>query len=226
MDLSSVYNLQDPELSMWETQLKLVYQDYKLSSEREAVLIKQLHRLLDNLTPTILGELPGTKAESQSESWCSEHLVRLTASATLGALNIGKLISNGARNAGICASKYISHRLWHLEGVLHTTWMKCGLESKPKAIEKYKNQTKKNVTSTSLWVNPKYPYLALSLDGLVDDDGLVEIKSLKLFKEHGIQKIVKNGSTVVSKDFLARQCFQIKDGKCVLKESHSYYHQI
>lgn len=72
-----------------------------------------------------------------------------------------------------------------------------------------------------MWVNPKYPYLACSPDGLVDDDGLVEIKSLKLFKEHEIQKIVKNGSTVVSKDILGRQCFEIKDGKCVLKESHN-----
>ena len=211
---------------MWETQLKIVYQDYKLSSEREAGLVKQVHRLLDNLTPTVLGELPGTRAQSQSENWCSERLVRLTASTALDVLNIGKLVSNGATNAGIRASKYISNRLWHLDGGLQTTWMKHGLESEAKAIEKYKNQTKKNVTSTGLWVNPKYPYLACSPDGLVDDDGLVEIKSLKLFKEHEIQKIVKNGSTVVSKDILGRQCFEIKDGTCVLKESHSYYHQI
>ena len=52
---------------MWETQLKIVYQDYKLSSEREAGLIEQVHRLLDNLTPTALGEFPGTRAQSQSE---------------------------------------------------------------------------------------------------------------------------------------------------------------
>ena len=211
---------------MWETQLKIVYQDNKLSSEREAVLIEQVYRVLDNLTPTVLGELPGTRAQSQNENWCSERLVRLTASTALDALNIGKLISNGATNAGIRLSKYISHRLWHLEGGLQTTWMNYGLESEAKATEKYKNQTKKNVTSTGLWVNPKYPYLACSPDGLVDDDGLVEIKSLKLFKEHEIQKIVKNGSTVVSKDILGRQCFEIKDGKCVLKESHSHYHQI
>ena len=44
--------------------MKIVYQDYKLSSEREAVLIEQVHRLLDNLTPTVLGELPGTRAQS------------------------------------------------------------------------------------------------------------------------------------------------------------------
>ena len=222
----SLQSIQEPELSMWETQLKIVYQDYKLSSEREAGLVKQVHRLLDNLTPTVLGELPGTRAQSQSENWCSERLVRLTASTALDVLNIGKLVSNGATNAGIRASKYISNRLWHLDGGLQTTWMKYGLESEAKAIEKYKNQTKKNVTSTGLWVNPKYPYLACSPDGLVDDDGLVEIKSLKLFKEHEIQKIIKNGSTVVSKDILGRQCFEIKDGKCVLKESHSYYHQI
>ena len=53
---------------MWETQLKIVYQEYKMSSEREAALIEQVHRLLDNLIPTALGELPGTRVSIMSRS--------------------------------------------------------------------------------------------------------------------------------------------------------------
>lgn len=223
----SLQSIQDTELSMWQTQLKIAYKDYELSGTREAVLIKQVRRLLDNLIPDVIGALPGTKAQSQSESWRSERLVRLTASTALDAVKIGKLlISEGARNAAIRANKYISVHLWRLDADLQTIWMKYGLESEPKAIAKYEDQTKKNVTSTGLWVNPKYPFLGCSPDGLVDEDGLLEIKSLKLFKDHEIEKISKNGSSVVPKETLARQCFVIKDGKCVLKESHSYYHQI
>ena len=222
----SLQSIQDTGLSMWETQLKMVYKDYELSSEREALLVKQVHRLLDNLTPSALGELPKTKGQSQSESWRSERWVRLTASTASDALKIGKLINEGAQNAVIRANKYITHHLWRLEGDLQTTWMKFGLDSEPKAITKYENQTKKNVTSSGLWVNPKYPFLACSPDGIVEEDGIIEIKSLKLFKDYEIEKIIKDGSTVVSKDILDRQCFVIKDGKCVLKESHSYYHQI
>ena len=32
-------------------------------------------------------------------------------------------------------------------------------------------------------------------------------------------------NTPVPKDVLRRQCFQVKDGKCVLKRNHSYYYQ-
>ena len=224
-----VKNLQsigNTELSMWETQLKITYKDYELRNETEEQLINQVKILLDNLTPDLIGEIPGTKEQSQSNRWHTERLARLTASTALDAVKIGKLISEGERNAAIRAKKYIAVHLWRSEACVETTWMKYGLQSEPKAIAKYEDQTKKNVTSTGMWVNPKYPYLGCSPDGLVGKDGLLEIKSLKLFKEYEIEKIVKDDGCLVPKETLGRQCFQIKDGKCKLKKTHNYYYQV
>ena len=60
------------------------------------------------------------------------------------------------------------------------------------------------------------------LPGLVGDDGLLEIKSLKIFHDNTIDQVVNDTDRVlVSKDNLSRQCFAIKDNKCNLKESLS-----
>ena len=103
--------------------------------------------------------------------------------------------------------------------------MRYGLESEPKAISKYKEQTNREVCKSGLWVNPKYPFLGGSPDGLVNDDGLVEIKSLKILKDSNIHSVADKWSTL-PKSVTRRPCFKIKDGQCILKSSHDYYYQI
>ena len=104
--------------------------------------------------------------------------------------------------------------------------MKYGLECEPKAIEKYERQTQSKVVASGLWVNPKFPFLACSPDGLVGKDGLIEIKSLKIFKQHSIAAVTSEEQTIVSKEQIRRQCFLIKDDKCHLKEKHDHYYQV
>ena len=104
--------------------------------------------------------------------------------------------------------------------------MKYGIESEPEAIKKYEEQTNSIVATSGLWVNPKYPFLGCSPDGLVDQDGIIEIKSLKIFKFNTIDSIILPGQTSVPKDTISRQCFTLNDGKCELKRSHDYYYQI
>ena len=77
-----------------------------------------------------------------------------------------------------------------------------------------------------MWINPKYRYLGCSPDGLVGKDGLLEIKSLKLFKNYEIEKIIKDGGSLVPKETFERHCFQIQDRECKLKKTHSYYYQV
>ncbi|PFX19091.1 hypothetical protein AWC38_SpisGene16536 [Stylophora pistillata] len=52
----------------------------------------------------------------------------------------------------------------------------------------------------------------------------IEIKALKFLKEYSVANVVSPTSPV-PKQVLKRQCFEIKDGKCVLKRSHGYYYQ-
>ena len=105
--------------------------------------------------------------------------------------------------------------------------MKYGLESESAAVKQYEIQTSLSVSPTGLWVNPQLSYIADSPDGLVSDDGLLKIKSLKIFHDNTIDQVVNDTDRVlVSKDNLNRQCFSIKDNKCNLKESHDCYYQI
>ena len=88
-------------------------------------------------------------------------------------------------------------------------------------------QTSLSVLPTRLWVNPQFPYIACSPDGLVGDDGLLKIKSLKILHENTIDQVfIDTDRVLVSRDILNRQCFDVKDNKCILKKSHDYYCQI
>ena len=100
------------------------------------------------------------------------------------------------------------------------------LECEPKAIDKYEEQTKTTVCDSELWVNPKYPFLGCSPDGLVGEDGIIEIKSLKTFKHQSIEDITSPNQSSVPKDVINRQCFKITDRTLELKHGHDYYYQI
>ena len=103
--------------------------------------------------------------------------------------------------------------------------MRYGLESEPKAILKYEEQSNTVVCKSGLWVNPNYPFLGCSPDGIVGEDGLLEIKSLKIFKDSTIESVVEKWSTL-PKVVKQGQCFIIEDGQCILKSIHDYYYQI
>lgn len=210
---------------MRETQLTMTYNDYNL--EDTSVLEQQVSDLMANLTLACLSQMDGTKSQNESEKWHSERWPRITASTCLDAYRAGKKVKEDPSNASASAKKYISSNVWNIDGDKpQTYWMKYGLESEADAIHKYETQTKENVVTSGLWVNPKFPFLACSPDGLLGQDGLLEIKSLKLFKEHSIDAVCNDKGTLISKDIINRQCFSIKDNKCTLKRSHSYYYQI
>ena len=170
-------------------------------------------------------EIPGTQGQSTSKQWFSEGCCRLTASKCFPAFKVGELIVQAEPNATSEAYKLISKDIWGVDVMpFQSRWMLYGLESEAKAILKFENETLHKVRSTGLWVNPKFPFLACSPDGLVGDNTVIEIKSLKIFEQNTIEAVTCS-NTLVPKDVLRRQCFEVKDGKCVLKRNHSYYYQ-
>ena len=82
----------------------------------------------------------------------------------------------------------------------------------------------RKVYPSGLWVDPKFPFLDCSPDGLVGKDAVVQIKGLKLFKQYSVQTVTSSTSPV-AKSVLRRRCFKVENGKCVLKRSHAYYYQ-
>lgn len=214
-------------MSMWETQLQMSYDDYSLDKHMTENLQEKTKILKENLIPDKLMEIPGTREQSSSEEWYSQQFRRLTASKCQIACNVGKLVCSEAPEAAVRAHNFIKSNVWKLDNnsVFPTFWMKYGLDSEPKAINKYEEQTNAKVCQTGLWVNPNFPFLGCSPDGLVSDNGLVEIKSLKVFKNDKIEDII-SGKVSLPKDTIKRQCFIIKDGKCVLRQKHAYYFQV
>ena len=81
--------------------------------------------------------------------------------------------------------------------------MKYGLESESAAVKQYEIKRSLSVSPIGLWVNPQFSYIAFSPDGLLGDDGLLEIKSLKISYDNTIDQIVNDKDRVlVSKDSL------------------------
>ena len=224
-DLQSI-SANKNESSMWETQLQLSYDDYEQSDIDMNIVNKQIKILIENLTPPQLMQIPGTGEQSKSNIWFSERWRRLTASKCLAACRIGKLAVSGAPNTAVRAFKFIKSNIWKIDQEpFQSYWMKYGLESEPKAIEKYESQTNREVSTSGFWVNPKYPFLGSSPDGLVGEDGIIEIKSLKIFKHHTIESVSSNKSSV-PKVVINKQCFTVNNNKCELRHSHEYYYQI
>jgi len=214
------------DLSMWEVQLQMKYNDYPPDAEISLNLREKTKILQENLTPDDIMEIPGTQGQSSCDGWFNERFWRLTASKCLAASKIGELVKKAASNASVRAYIFIKSHVWKLDkDNFQSSWMKYGIESEAKAIMKYEEQTKSKVCQTGLWVNPKYPFLGCSPDGLVDEEGLVEIKSLKIFKDHSVEDVI-SGKALLSKEIINRQCFRIQDGKCVLRLKHAYFYQI
>lgn len=57
-------------------------------------------------------------------------------------------------------------------------WMARGIELEPEARSQYEVANMTTVEEVGIVIHPAYPYVSCSPDGLVGDDGLVEIKCL------------------------------------------------
>ena len=181
-DLQSISSTSD-EISMWETQFQFLYDYYQLDEIDVAVLTKKVKIFCQNLTVEEIMQLPGTEEQSQCQKWYSERWLRITASRCLAAWRIGRLIRSEAPNAAVRAYKFIKTKVWQIDNPsFQSQWMKYGLESEPKAIQKYKGQTGTVVSTSGLWVNPKYPFLGCSPDGLAGQDGIIENQVVKNFQ--------------------------------------------
>ena len=134
--------------------------------------------------------MQGTQEQGKSEKWFSERWCRLKASKCLSALQIGKLVSESQSNAAVEARKFIFTNIRGLRSQhFQTYWMRYGLECEPKVIMKYESVTDEKVYPSGLWVDPKFPFLDCSPDGLVGKDAVVQIKALKIFQQCSVQTV-------------------------------------
>ena len=220
---------------MFEGTLFIHYPDYTLSTERRIELENLRNNikcsLVENDTDEQCQEIGDTRAQSNSDTWKSERLFRITASKCKTANILGDKIAQNIGNQYLHRmSKFIKENLWYPSNFISAD-MRYGMQEEHKARSAYSQYSGNTVIETGMWVNKDYPCLGASPDGLILDDsneasGVLEIKCLKIFRNSSVSQVIEKSMDKEMSKTLSRQCFEIKDKKLKLKENHQYYYQI
>ncbi|CAN7946283.1 unnamed protein product [Ixodes hexagonus] len=146
-----------------------------------------------------------TVGQSANERWALERRDRLTASM------FGKV----CKRLPTTPCGKLVHRLLYASPVL-TPAMRRGQENELKGIREYEQKTNNVVERCGLFVDREHGYLAASPDGLIGDDGLIEVKCPDSDKT-----LLELSKT--RKDFCLHSG---PDSKLCLKKRHNFFYQI
>lgn len=155
-----------------------------------------------------------TRSQRQSKDWFIERQKRLTSSL------FGRVVNR--RESALPVSLIESIKKANTTSTRMPPSIKWGIDNEPVALEKYRAKKGKDilVADCGLVINPAWPWLACSPDGIIYNNednpvGAVEIKCPFSKKEMTIEESCKDSSFYLKKTF---------DG-LRLKQSHVYYYQ-
>ena len=159
-----------------------------------------------------------TKEQSKSSAWFKARQCRITASY------FGRVCKKLPSNPGIKLANSITSQCQKQYTPTPCVW---GKENEPLAVEAYiqhmaMQQRTVIVTQTGLMINPNFPYLGASPDGLITDcsstdpNGILEIKCPYKYRD------VDPCEAAEYKDF----CCELTGDTLTLKQKHNYYYQI
>lgn len=174
---------------------------------------------------------PKTRGQASSESWQPERQIRIPASQAQRACGLFS-----ARSTDSGKINFFRDHLWRLDqdkkGERAKRAMKYGQDNEGPAREAYRKELRKDhpdlaVIETGMWVNPKYPQLSCSPDGVITDtNGIIKILELKA--PEILQNMDPNNFEKLppsqKKSFCLKRCKET--GKVVLKQSHKWYYQV
>lgn len=161
-----------------------------------------------------------TKEQSKSSAWFKERQSRITASY------FGRVCKMRQTTSGNKLATTITSQCKKQYAPLACTW---GKDNEPLAIEAYIQHMATldkviTVNQTGLIINPSFPFLGASPDGLLTDpsnttdtNGILEIKCPYKYRN------VEPCEAAVNKDFC---CELVGDDTLKLKRNHNYYYQI
>lgn len=92
-----------------------------------------------------------------------------------------------------------------------------GRQNEKKAIERYEQATGKEVLSCGLFIDIENPFLGASPDGLIGQDGIIEVKTLPSIKTQTIEETLNRKQNI---------CLERKNNVVQLKRKHNYYYQV
>lgn len=207
--------------SMWGKLLQLQYADYQLCATEIAVL-KQKCIMFEN-SLHVLGYAPVQVVPQQrSLDWFYQRQYRINASVCHDVATIRSLKRvNSILSDYLWFKKDVSTKAM-LYGQLHEATARTAFcELMQETFSGF------SVVETGMWVNPAFPQIACSPDGLVtnpvlDEHGLVEIKC---------PQVIENANPLEAKNFLTAEqwqsfCLTDSSGELRLKRNHKYYYQV
>lgn len=109
--------------------------------------------------------MPLVHEDQRSAAWHAARSGKITASLAAACLGLDPHKSRAAAWRAIKGEKQGENR--------HMRW---GTEFEPVARREYETLSGNLVDETGFWVHPEYDWLGASPDGLIDADGLLEIK--------------------------------------------------
>lgn len=147
-----------------------------------------------------------TRGQSDKELWHEKRRKLLTAS------KFGEICH--ARDTTSCASK-VMNILYPPE--LDLPQFKYGLEMEAVAIKQLEKKLKIKVEPSGLLIDCEKPYLAASLDGKIDDDGIVEIKAPSSVQNLTPMEAIRQNAQI--KRIFTKNCRG-------MNPKHNYYYQV
>lgn len=115
--------------------------------------------------------------EQGSDAWRAARLGHVSASSVADVMSKGKTEGSESDTRKSYRMKIVAQRLTGDSGDTYTNAaMEWGTEQEPFARMAYEAARNVMVDKTGFWLHPTIPWVGVSPDGLVGDDGLVEIK--------------------------------------------------
>lgn len=109
--------------------------------------------------------------EQQTEAWRNERLGLITGTRFAAIVGSGKTRDDLIRD--LAWERYTGK---YIERGFVTDAMQRGIDLEPEARDWYRFDSGNDVVEHGFIVHPELPFVGISPDGLIDDDGLVEIK--------------------------------------------------
>ncbi|XP_055956192.1 uncharacterized protein LOC130012386 [Patella vulgata] len=206
--------------TMFAQIMEIKYNDYVVDTDH----LRKLSQLtINSLKESIQGnqpiEIDNTKGQTTSDSWYEARSLRVTASNA-------KTVTTTKSKQG--QYNLLKRLLWSKK-VLDLKALKYGRDNEDHAFKNFQEGSLTPghaLTKSGFWVNPKYPELGCSPDGLIWDCnkklvGVLEIKCPLVLENSGPTDLEN-----LSKNQINNLCYKIENGELVLNRTHSYYFQI
>lgn len=209
-----------PNTTMWEFLLEFKYENYSVSDERLELLKINTFDLQQSLCFNLSspGEVPGTSNQNLCTKWKDIRKLLITASVCTQFVNLDLTDT-------LKIYTLLKSHMWFPK-YFKSVYTQHGIDNEPFARSAYISATGNDVKETGLWVNPRYPGLGASPDGIIFDKntktyGILEIKCPYVLKDLHPNEVEK-----LSLQQQHGCCVFLSNNQLTIKKSHKYYSQI